>query len=116
MPLHIPQNLGVSIDHAEPELGITGLMAAARCGDLALTRHFLGRGASVHCEDLAGQTALIWATVYGHGQVVGTLLQAGAMFPEHVDEEAKKLWTAEISAIHGVALKVPRNHNNRKPS
>jgi ankyrin repeat protein len=61
------------------ETGVTPLMAAARAGSVPAVERLLAAGIDVDAaESLQHQTALMWATVEKHHDVVRVLLDAGA--------------------------------------
>ena len=58
--------------------GVTGLMAAARRGDLLFVKAFIDAGAYVNLKaDWLGYTALLWAVVENHIDVTKALLASG---------------------------------------
>ena len=55
------------------------IFTAAQRGDLFTVRHYLAKEpASARSTDAAGYTALHWAAIRGHGELVETLVEAGA--------------------------------------
>ena len=59
--------------------GETPLMAASRAGSVAAVKSLLARGADVNAKERSrGQTALMWAVVQQHSQVVQALLEFNA--------------------------------------
>lgn len=61
--------------------GETVLMTAARTGMLGAVKALLARGANPNAaEPRRGQTALLWAAVEGHGEVVKALIEKRADF------------------------------------
>ena len=84
---------GGGVNHREPTLGATALMAASRHGDVALVRQLLQMGANVNQCDAVGQTAAVWAAVHGHEEALGVISAAGGRFPpaEHIMPEVSQL-------------------------
>jgi ankyrin repeat protein len=65
--------------NAEFGEGETVLMSAARAGDVASVEALLAHGGDVEAaERWHGQTALMWAAMENHADVVGLLVEAGA--------------------------------------
>src|SRR5262245_401156 len=54
------------------------LLKAASAGDLVGVSEALGRGANVNAKDEYSNTSLNWAALWGYGEVVKKLLDAGA--------------------------------------
>jgi hypothetical protein len=54
------------------------LLKAAENGDLAAVSEALGLGANVNAKDQYNNTSLNWAALWGYGEVVKRLLEAGA--------------------------------------
>jgi ankyrin repeat protein len=54
------------------------LLKAAAAGDLAAVSEALGSGANVNAKDEYNNTSLNWAALWGYGEVVERLLEAGA--------------------------------------
>ena len=50
------------------------LIEAAKKGDLEKVKPLLDNGAQVNHQDQYGMTALLWASINGHADVVGRLL------------------------------------------
>jgi ankyrin repeat protein len=78
--------------------GETVLMTAARAGDLASVRVLLEHGGQPDAtENWHGQTALMWAAIENHADVVQLLIHAGAV----VDRASKKHDWVKISYSEG---------------
>jgi ankyrin repeat protein len=78
--------------NARGPAGETILMAAARTGRLAGVTELIGRGADVNATEASQQqTALMWAAVENHAEVVKSLLDHGAV----VDARSKVLTPPE---------------------
>ncbi|KOX73973.1 Ankyrin repeat family A protein 2 [Melipona quadrifasciata] len=73
-PEHIHPN---TVDTPD-EKGLTGLMWAARYGQLGSARQLLKAGANKNYRGLNGETALHLAAAYGHHDLVKLLLNHGA--------------------------------------
>ncbi len=58
--------------------GITSLMMAANKGDMSHLLRLLGEGTDVNKEDNFGNTALTYAVLGGHADIVQTLLLSDA--------------------------------------
>ncbi|HUQ53672.1 MAG TPA: ankyrin repeat domain-containing protein [Gammaproteobacteria bacterium] len=78
--------------------GETVLMTAARAGDLASVRALLAHGGLPDAtENWHGQTALMWAAIENHADVVAALIEAGA----EVDRASTKHDWVKISYSEG---------------
>jgi hypothetical protein len=88
----------------------SGLIDAARQGNLVSARGFLDDGAEVNSRDGAGRTALLVATLGGHADMVELLLKSGAdpnladargVTPLHAAEAAGATLIAAALRAHG---------------
>jgi ankyrin repeat protein len=70
---------------------MSGLLDAARVGDLAKMQRLIGRGASVHEVDGMGENVLMRAIDGDHAPIVHWLLKEGGARISDVDREG---WTA----------------------
>jgi uncharacterized protein len=53
-------------------------MYAAREGHMAIVQFLIEKGSSLNMQNLAGDTAMIWAACNGHKDIVKLLLDKGA--------------------------------------
>ena len=68
---------GIDPDSVDDE-GSTALMQAAGHGDMAVIHALLGARANVNKRNRRGETALEWAAIAGHAELVRSLLSRGA--------------------------------------
>jgi Ankyrin repeats (3 copies) len=68
---------GLSQDFSLDELGRTPFVRAAAFGRLTIMKYLLSKKADLNALDFAGNNALMWAAINGHGKTVEYLLQAG---------------------------------------
>jgi ankyrin repeat protein len=76
---------GASADLADDD-GLTPLMAAARDGNLDLVRRFVGNVTNINATDRKGFSALHYALVQGHKEVVQMLLRLSSDLGPNADE------------------------------
>ena len=86
--------------------GQTVLMTAARSGHAAAVRELLDHGAKVDAqEEIAGETALIWAAAENHADIVGLLLKAKA----DPNQRSKSMtWPKDSFGLEGVPTFLPK--------
>ena len=79
-------------------------MTAARTGKVDAVRVLLARGADLHAkEPRRGQTAIMWAAVEGHVEVLEELIKAGADFRTPLDSGFSPLMFAVRQGHIGAA-------------
>ena len=93
--------------------GTTLLMAAAMCGQEAIVRMLLQRGASVNLRSSYGGTALMDAADGGHTTIVQVLLDAKADASVQAMNGSTALMAAEEEK-HAATAQLLRQHAKRK--
>ncbi len=91
---------GASFELKESELGITPLMFASSCGQLAIVREFLARGSEIEAKNKFGRTALMVAVHGNHLSVVRELLARGANIKARDDLDRTVLDYAQLDYAH----------------
>ncbi len=66
-------------------------MLAAGAGHAHVVETLLEKGALVNAKDNNGETALIWATMNGHSEIVRLLKQAGAKRSSLTEQQQNKV-------------------------
>ncbi len=69
---------GADVDASDKARGNTALMGVAFKGFLEIAQQLIAAGADIDHRNDAGQTALMMASLFGHGAIVAALLGAGA--------------------------------------
>jgi ankyrin repeat protein len=79
------------------QLLMSGLLKAARVGDLDKMQRLIDGGASVHEVNRAGRNALMCAVIYDHTPVVHWLLKEGDARISDVDTEGRTVLSIAIA-------------------
>ena len=81
--LWIQQNISFGLDFNQVGTnGVTPLMIASATGDLDVVETLIGQSADIKQKNGDGNTALMYAVLGGHANIVGRLIKSGALIDE----------------------------------